>query len=272
MIDDLRHAFRSLFRQPGFSAVVVVVLGVGIGAVAVMYADAIPVFANVERYSMNLDPESLRSRITERTKGIICTHCWGNPCPMDRITALAQEHGLFVVEDAAHALFAEFGGRYIGAWGDVGSFSFYPAKNLGAYGDAGIVVTDDEAVADRVRLLSNHGRRSATDHSVEGFNERLDGIQAAVLSTKLPRLLRWNDMRREAAGRYNEILRDLDVVTPDEMPYAKHIYHLYVISTQIPGMPIKIQYGTALVLLVLVLSMNVVATVIRSYYRRRREW
>jgi dTDP-4-amino-4,6-dideoxygalactose transaminase len=119
-----------------------------------------------------------------------------------------------------------------GSLGDVAAFSFYPAKNLGAYGDAGMVVTDDKAVADRVRLLSNHGRRSATDHSVEGFNERLDGIQAAVLSTKLPRLQTWNQMRREAAERYNQLLSGLDVVTPREMPYAMHIYHLYVIRVK----------------------------------------
>ncbi|MFH1313605.1 MAG: DegT/DnrJ/EryC1/StrS family aminotransferase [Candidatus Eisenbacteria bacterium] len=182
--------------------------------------------------SFNIDPTLIEAAITERTRVLIPVHLYGQTADMDAIMEIAKRHDLLVLEDAAQAQGAGYKGKMAGSLGDAGSFSFYPAKNLGAYGDAGIVVTDDKAVADRIRLLSNHGRRSATDHSVEGFNERLDGIQAAVLSTKLPRLKKWNDMRREAAGRYNKLLSDLDVVTPEEMPYAKHIYHLYVIRVR----------------------------------------
>jgi dTDP-4-amino-4,6-dideoxygalactose transaminase len=179
--------------------------------------------------NFNIDPALIEAAITERTKVLIPVHLYGQTADMDAVMEIAKKHNLLVLEDAAQAQGAEYKGKMAGSLGDAASFSFYPAKNLGAYGDAGIVVTNDEAVADRVRLFSNHGRRSATDHSVEGFNERLDGIQAAVLSTKLPRLQKWNDLRREAADRYNTLLSGLDVVTPGEMSYAKHIYHLYVI-------------------------------------------
>jgi dTDP-4-amino-4,6-dideoxygalactose transaminase len=196
---------------------------------AITHARCSFALVDADSRSFNIDPAQIESAITERTKVLIPVHLYGQAADMDAVMDIARRHNLLVLEDAAQAQGAEYKGRMAGSLGNAGSFSFYPAKNLGAYGDAGMVVTDDKSVADRVRLLSNHGRRSATDHSVEGFNERLDGIQAAVLSTKLPRLRKWNDMRREAAERYNELLGDLDVITPGEMPYARHIYHLYVI-------------------------------------------
>ena len=196
---------------------------------AITHARCSTVLVDADPRSFNIDPAKIEAAITERTKVLIPVHLYGQVADMDAVMEIAKKHNLLVLEDAAQAQGAEYKGKMAGSMGDVGSFSFYPAKNLGAYGDAGMVVTNDKAVADRIRLLSNHGRRSATDHSVEGFNERLDGIQAAVLSTKLPRLEEWNDMRRRAAERYTELLRDLDVVTPEEMPYAKHIYNLYVI-------------------------------------------
>lgn len=179
--------------------------------------------------SYTIDPQKLEEAITPKTKVIIPVHLYGQTADMDPIIEIARKHGIRVLEDAAQAQGAEYKGKKAGSLGDVAAFSFYPAKNLGAYGDAGMVVTDDKEIADKVRLYSNHGRRSAYDHAVEGFNERLDGIQAAVLSVKLKNLDRWNRMRAEAAKAYNELLKDLPVKTPKEMPYSKHIYHLYVI-------------------------------------------
>jgi dTDP-4-amino-4,6-dideoxygalactose transaminase len=151
---------------------------------------------------------------------------------MDPILDIARKHGLVVLEDAAQAQGAEWNGKRAGSYGDAAGFSFYPAKNLGAYGDAGIVVTNKQDVADRVRVYANHGRRSATDHGVEGFNARLDAIQASVLRAKLPHLVRWNEMRHAAARRYDGLLGGLRVSIPKEMKQAKHIYHLYVIRVK----------------------------------------
>ena len=196
---------------------------------AISHAGASVRLVDIDPESYTIDPSKIEEAITERTKVIIPVHLYGQPADMDPILKIAAKHGLKVLEDAAQAHGAEYKGRKVGSLGDAAAFSFYPAKNLGAYGDAGIVVTDDKDVADTIRLYSNHGRRSANDHAVEGFNERLDGIQASILSAKLKQLDRWNQMRREAARRYDELLKDLPVKAPREMPYAKHIYHLYVI-------------------------------------------
>jgi dTDP-4-amino-4,6-dideoxygalactose transaminase len=199
---------------------------------AITHAGAKPRLVDIAADSYNMDPSLIEGAITERTKALIPVHLYGQTADMDAITAIAEKHNLDVLEDAAQAQGAEYKGRKAGSFGRIGAFSFYPAKNLGAYGDAGVVVTDDEAVVDRIRLFANHGRRSSNDHIVEGFNARLDGIQAAVLSAKLPRLESWNQMRRDASERYNQLLSGLDVVVPREMPYAKHIYHLYVIRVR----------------------------------------
>jgi len=196
---------------------------------AISHAGASVRLVDIDPESYTIDPSKIEEAITKRTKAIIPVHLYGQPADMDPILEIAAKHGLKVLEDAAQAHGAEYKGRKVGSLGDAAAFSFYPAKNLGAYGDAGIVVTDDKDVADTIRLYSNHGRRSANDHAVEGFNERLDGIQASILSAKLRQLDRWNQMRREAARRYDELLKDLPVKAPKEMPYAKHIYHLYVI-------------------------------------------
>ncbi len=183
--------------------------------------------ANPDSYT--IDPTKIEDAITPRTKVIIPVHLYGQTADMDPIVEIARKHGLKILEDAAQAQGAEYKCKKAGSMGDAAAFSFYPAKNLGAYGDAGMVVTDDKEIADKVRLYSNHGRRSAYDHAVEGFNERLDGIQASILSVKLRHLDKWNEMRNQAARRYDELLKDLPVMTPKQMPYAKHIFHLYVI-------------------------------------------
>jgi dTDP-4-amino-4,6-dideoxygalactose transaminase len=196
---------------------------------AISHAGGSVVLVDIDADSYNLDPSLLEQAITGRTKFVIPVHLYGQAADMDPILDIARKHALLVLEDAAQAQGAQYKGKMTGSLGDAAAFSFYPAKNLGAYGDAGIITTDDEAMADRIRLFSNHGRRSSNDHAVEGFNARLDGIQAAVLSAKLPNLNRWNEMRRKAAGRYDELLKDVDVITPRMMPYASHVYHLYVI-------------------------------------------
>jgi dTDP-4-amino-4,6-dideoxygalactose transaminase len=187
---------------------------------------------DIDARSYNIDPSLIEGAITERTKAIVPVHLYGQPADMDAVNEIAAKHGLLVLEDAAQAQGAEYMGKRAGSMGTAAAFSFYPAKNLGAYGDAGIVVTDEKEIADGVRLYANHGRGGATGHAVAGFNARLDGIQAAVLAAKLPHLERWNDKRRRAAQRYNELLSHLDVVVPEEMPYARHIYHLYVIRVK----------------------------------------
>jgi len=199
---------------------------------AVTHAGAAFNLVDIDARSHNIDPSRIEAAITDRTKAIVPVHLYGQPADMDAVNEIAAKHNLLVLEDAAQAQGAEYKGRRAGSLGTAAAFSFYPAKNLGAYGDAGIVVTDEKEIADRIRLLANHGRQGATDHAAEGFNARLDGIQAAVLDVKLPHLERWNGRRHEAAERYNDLLADLDVVLPMEMPYARHIYHLYVIRVK----------------------------------------
>jgi len=154
-------------------------------------------------------------------------HLHGQPADMDPILAIARRHGLRVIEDAAQAHGAIYKGRKAGSMGDAAIFSFYPGKNLGAYGDAGAVVTNDDAIAAHVRVARDHGRTGKYEHEVEGFNERMDGIQGAVLRTKLPHLDDWNEARRAHAARYCELLGDLDVVLPYELPDVRSVVHIF---------------------------------------------
>jgi dTDP-4-amino-4,6-dideoxygalactose transaminase len=197
---------------------------------AISHAGAKFSLVDVDSDSYNIDAAKIEAAITPKTRAIIPVHLYGQMADMDAVLGIAGKHNLFVIEDAAQAQGAEYKGKRAGSYGHAAGFSFYPAKNLGAYGDAGAVVTNDREVADRVRLYANHGRRSANDHSVEGFNARLDAVQAAVLSAKMPHLSDWNERRRQAAERYDRMLAGLDIVVPKRMPETKHIYHLYVIQ------------------------------------------
>jgi dTDP-4-amino-4,6-dideoxygalactose transaminase len=199
---------------------------------AVTHAGARFRLVDIDSRSYGIDPSLIEAAVTGKTKAIIPVHLYGQPADMDPINEIAARHDLLVLEDAAQAQGAKYKGKRAGALGNAAAFSFYPAKNLGACGDAGAVVTDRKEIADGIRLLANHGRRTSTDHSVEGYNARLDGIQAAILSAKLTHLEDWNAKRRQAAKRYNSLLAGLDVVLPEEMPYAEHIYHLYVIRVK----------------------------------------
>jgi dTDP-4-amino-4,6-dideoxygalactose transaminase len=159
-------------------------------------------------------------------------HLYGQPAEMDAIRDIAKRHNLRVIEDAAQAHGARYRGKRAGSLGDMACFSFYPGKNLGAYGDAGILVTDDPELADAARLLRDHGRHTKYEHLVVGYGYRLDALQAAILDVKLKHLEEWNQQRREHADYYTELLSNLDVVTPYEPPHLRGVYHLYVAATQ----------------------------------------
>ena len=192
------------------------------------------VFADVDEATFALDPVDVRRRITDSTGAIIAVHLYGHPAPMTELRAIAHEHGLALIEDAAQAHGAEYGGARVGNLGALGTFSFYPGKNLGAMGDAGALVTEDADLAARARMIANHGRVAKYEHLVEARNSRLDGLQAAILSVKLRRLDGWIAHRRGVAGRYGEGLCDIPELTlPSEAPDVRHVYHLYVIRSAV---------------------------------------
>ena len=191
-----------------------------------------PVFVDIDPQTFCLDPARIEERITQRTKAIMPVHLYGQPADMESIVALARRRGLFVVEDSCQAHGALYRGTKVGGIGHVGCFSFYPTKNLGAYGDGGMVTTNDEEIAARLRLLRNYGQPRKYEHVLVGINSRLDEMQAAVLRVKLRYLDEWNERRRKSASLYDELLSDAGVVTPVELPHVKHVYHLYVIRTK----------------------------------------
>jgi len=198
---------------------------------AVMRTGAQPVFVDVDPATMLMTAESVGGAVTARTAAVIAVHLYGQPADMRSLRAVADKAGIALIEDAAQAHGARWEGRRIGSLGDAACFSFYPGKNLGALGDGGAVVTDDTALADRIRQLANHGRGvDRYSHEVVGRNSRLDAIQAAFLHVKLDRLDAWNDARRVAASRYDELLAPYVELT-DQRTEAESVYHLYVIRT-----------------------------------------
>lgn len=201
---------------------------------AIELAGATPVLVDIDPQTYCLDPACLEAAITPATRAIVPVHIYGQIGPMDRIAAIARRHHLAIIEDAAQAHAAEYQGRRAGSWGEAACFSFYPGKNLGAYGDAGAVTTRDEALARRVAILRDHGSPAKYVHDEIGYNERLDAIQAAVLSAKLPHLEAWTEARRRHAAAYSERLKNVPGVTaPVELPGARHVYHIYCI--RVPG-------------------------------------
>lgn len=196
---------------------------------AITMAGARVVFADVRPDTCNIDPDRIGEKITGRTRAIVPVHLYGQPADMDPILRLAGKHGLKVIEDAAQAHGAVYKGRPVGTLGDAACFSFYPGKNLGAYGDAGAVVTDDVGLSAKIRMLSNHGRVDKYDHRFEGVNSRLDGLQAAILNVKLAHLPRWTEQRRANARLYGKHLAGIGGITPPaEVPGAEAVFHLYV--------------------------------------------
>jgi dTDP-4-amino-4,6-dideoxygalactose transaminase len=200
-------------------------------ALAVTYTGATPVPVEVNPETYNVNPVDIAERINARTRAIIPVHLYGHPADMDPVLKIAGENDLRVIEDAAQAHGARYRGKRVGSLGDIGCFSFYPAKNLGACGDGGIVVTDDEDLADRIRILRNYGQKTKNRHDMLGFNSRLDTLQAAILRIKLEFLDEWNAKRRAAAAAYRRALDGMDLVLPAPMPWAEPVYHLYVVRT-----------------------------------------
>ncbi|MBR0994707.1 DegT/DnrJ/EryC1/StrS family aminotransferase [Bradyrhizobium japonicum] len=191
------------------------------------------IFADVDPDCYTLDAESVLAKLTARTAAIIPVHLYGHPCDMASLKQIALERGLRIVEDCAQAHGAEFDGRRVGTIGDVGTFSFYPGKNLGAYGDAGAIVTNDEVLARKMRMIANHGRIAKYDHQFEGRSSRLDGLQAAILNVKLRHLNRWTEHRIAIADRYLDRLRDISGLTlPVRKIWARQVYHLFVVRTE----------------------------------------
>ncbi len=230
----------------GYSALELIVRAYGIGpgdevitvantfiatTLAISNAGATPVLVDIDPETYNIDPAKIEAAITPRTRAIMPVHLYGQPVDMDPILAIARRRGLYVFEDAAQAAGARYKGRMIGGLADAAGFSFYPGKNLGAYGDGGAVATNSDEIAEKVRLLRNIGQKVKYYHEVKGFNHRLDTMQAAVLNVKLPHLDSWNANRRRAAATYNDLLRDLPLVTPTTADDVEHIFHLYVVRT-----------------------------------------
>ena len=196
-------------------------------AEAICHAGARPVFVDIDPQTYNLHPARVEAAITPRTRAIMPVHLYGQPAEMDAILDIAQRHKLYVLEDAAQAHGAEYRGTRIGNLGHSAIFSFYPGKNLGAYGDAGAIVTNDDAFAAHVRMLSDHGRTDKYTHTEIGFGYRMDSMQAAILRAKLPYLEGWNETRRAHAARYRELLGGLDLTLPYEPPHVRAVYHLF---------------------------------------------
>ncbi|MFC1557967.1 DegT/DnrJ/EryC1/StrS family aminotransferase [candidate division KSB1 bacterium] len=202
-------------------------------AEAISHCGAKIKFVDIDEDLYTMNAELLESAVTGRTKAIIPVHLYGQTADMDPILKVAKKYNLKVIEDAAQAHGAEYKNKRAGSIGDAGCFSFFPGKNLGAFGDAGMVITNNEKTAEKIALLRNHGRKEKHTHIIEGFNYRMDALQAAVLSVKLKYLDGWSKKRRKHASFYNELLADTDVVTPKVADYSKHVYHIYCIRSKV---------------------------------------
>ncbi|MDB4470727.1 DegT/DnrJ/EryC1/StrS family aminotransferase [Deltaproteobacteria bacterium] len=199
-------------------------------AEAISIVGAKPVFVDIDPQTYNIDPSLVVEKITDRTRAIIPIHLFGQSADMDALKRVAAEYNLTIVEDVAQAFSGEYKGEKAGTLGDVGAYSFFPSKNLGCYGDGGLVVTNDDATAEQAKMLRVHGAKKKYYNEVIGYNSRLDSIQAAILRVKLPHIDRWSAGRKRVASLYNELLADLDgVVTPFEASDVKHVYHQYTI-------------------------------------------
>ncbi len=228
----------------GTSALHLALLAVGVGpgdevitvpftfvatAAAIRYTGARPVFVDINPRSYTMDPSQLERAIGSRTRAILPVHLYGQPADMDSILDIARRHGLFVIEDAAQAHGAEYKGQRVGSTGDLGCFSFYPAKNLGAYGEGGMVVTNNPEYARTMCMLRDWGQERKYEHVLRGYNYRLQEIQGAVLRVKLRHLGVWTEARRARAAAYDKLLANSGVQTPAEMPYGRHVYHIYAV-------------------------------------------
>ena len=197
-----------------------------------IFLGARPVYADIDPETYTIDPAEIRRKLSPKTKAIIPVHLYGHPCDMDLINKIAKEHGLFVIEDACQAHGAIYKGYKVGSLSDIACFSFYPSKNMTVLGDGGMVTTNNEELAKKIRMLSDHGRTEKYVHKLLGLNCRMSEIHAAIGIEQLKHIAEWNERRREIAIQYNYLLRNLKVVTPVEMEWAIHVYHIYVIRVE----------------------------------------
>jgi dTDP-4-amino-4,6-dideoxygalactose transaminase len=230
----------------GTSALHLALLAAGVGAgdevitvpftfiatvASIAYCNATPVLVDIDPVMFNMDVDRIEEKITARTKAILPVHLYGQPAEMDAINEIAKRHGLRVIEDAAQAHGAEYRSRRTGSLGDLGCFSFYPTKNLGAYGEGGMVTTDDGDLARQVRMLRDWGQDRKYHHVVRGFNYRMQGLQGAILGVKLRHLETWTDARRQIAAAYDDALAGSNVRRPCAPPHVRHVYHTYTIRS-----------------------------------------
>ncbi|MBF0208097.1 MAG: DegT/DnrJ/EryC1/StrS family aminotransferase, partial [Oligoflexia bacterium] len=201
-------------------------------AEAICHLGARPVFVDIDPDTHNMNLSLIEARINDKTKAIIPVHIYGNPIDMLEVMKIARKHNLNVVEDCSQAHLASFDNRPVGTFGDIGTFSFYPGKNLGAYGDAGAIITNSEALNKEFRILIDHGRKSKYEHEKVGYNLRMDAIQAGVLTVKLKYLRDWTRMRQNVAKLYSALLNHTSIHTPKVMSGANHVFHQYVIKTE----------------------------------------
>jgi dTDP-4-amino-4,6-dideoxygalactose transaminase len=243
----MHHAEHAIAVNSGTSALHLALLGAGVGpgdevitvpftfvatAAAIGYTGARPVFVDIDPATFTMDVNKLARAITPKTKAILPVHLYGHPADMDPILDIAAEHGVTVIEDACQAHAAAYKGRPVGALGRAGCFSFYPGKNLGAYGEGGMVVTDNAAIAKQIRMLRDWGSEKKYHHVLKGFNYRMEGMQGSILRVKLRHLEKWTEARRTHAVEYRRLLADSGVEIPAEAPYARHVYHVYAVRTK----------------------------------------
>src|SRR3979490_393794 len=227
--DALYLAMAALKVQPGDEVVTTAHSWISTSAM-ITHAGGAVVFADTDGSTFTIDPAAIEAAITPRTVGIIPVHLYGQPADMDAIMAIARKHKLWVIEDCAQAHLARYKGQQVGTFGAAATYSFYPGKNLGAMGDAGAIVTNDSALAEHMTMLARHGGLIKHQHRIEGINSRLDGMQAAILSAKLPHLPDWTRARQDAAKIYDAGLNQIeDVVVPSVVTDRAHVYHLYTI-------------------------------------------
>jgi len=227
--DALTLGLRALNIGPG-DEVIIPAYTFFATAEAVLHVGATPVFVDIREDTYCLDVAQVEARITDRTKAVIPVHLYGHPVDMEPLAELAAAKGLVLIEDNAQAMGAEYAGKKTGGIGDVGCLSFFPSKNLGGYGDGGMVVTNDSDIAERIRMLRTHGWKKKNFPEIVGYNSRLDALQAAILRVKLKHLDFWNEGRRERAGAYARSLSNLGIDIPKEVPPARHVFHLYVVQ------------------------------------------
>jgi len=248
----VRHA---IAVNSGTSALHLALLAAGIGpgdevitvpctfvatVAAITYTGAKPVFVDVDPVTYTMDPTKIEEAITARTKAILPVHLYGNPADMGAIVEIASRHRLMLIEDAAQAHGAEYKGRRCGSIGDLGCFSFYPGKNLGAYGEGGLVTTNNSECAGKIRMLRDWGAEKKYQHLLKGFNYRMEGVQGAILRVKLRYLERWTEARRAHAQCYTKVLSNSGITLPTELPGNRHVYHIYGILTPYRDQFIKV--------------------------------